>query len=241
MARGTFRRMPRSGLPAPTLRDGVVLRELGTISSVLPAGDVGAQYDRHAAFYDRLVGNRLYNRLIWGTEPADYAAFAAEAAASGGGLLLDAGCGTGVFTAPIYRAATRPVVLLDRSTAMLERAADRLSGSPALIIQADIYDLPFEAAQFETVACHAMLHVLDDPAAALVQLAGQLAPGGRCFASMLVTDRGGVSGPYQRLLRSRGELGVLWSAADFEAAARAAFGSAVRVSRTGSMAWLRAR
>lgn len=232
--------MPRSGLPAPTLRDGAVLREVGAISSVLPAGDVGAPYDRHAAFYDRLVGNRLYNRMIWGARPADYGAFAAEAIASGDGLLLDVGCGTGVFTAPMYRVATRPVVLVDRSMGMLERAAERLAGAPALLIQADIHDLPFAAAQFETVACHAMLHVLDDPAAALVQLAGQLAPGGRCYASMLVSDRGGLSGPYQRMLRSRGELGVLWSTADFEAAARAAFGSGVRVSRTGAMAWLRA-
>ena len=40
-----------------------------------------------------------------GLNPAAYRAFAAEAVATGSGPLLDAGCGTAVFTADAYRAA----------------------------------------------------------------------------------------------------------------------------------------
>ena len=47
--------------------------------------------------------NRLYNRLVWKTDPGDYVAFAREAAADGDGWLLDVAGGLAVFTADIYR------------------------------------------------------------------------------------------------------------------------------------------
>src|SRR5689334_2026841 len=80
--------------------------------------------------YDRLIGARLYNRLIWDADPRAYTAFAAEAVADGHGPLLDVGCGTAVFTASAYREARRPLVLVDRSLGMLGRAAERLAGAP---------------------------------------------------------------------------------------------------------------
>lgn len=92
------------------------------ISTALP-DDVGAPYDRRAAAYDRLVANRLYNRLVWGTSPTAYRAFAAEAAADSEGPLLEVGCGTAAFTAGAYAATERYVQLVDRSRGMLERAA----------------------------------------------------------------------------------------------------------------------
>ncbi|MDQ4048315.1 MAG: class I SAM-dependent methyltransferase, partial [Actinomycetota bacterium] len=105
--------------------------------------------------------------------------------AAGHGPFLDAGCGTLVFTAAAYQ-ASRPLVLVDRSLGMLRRAAERLEGAPAALVQADVLDLPFAPGRFATVACHAMLHVLDDPWAELAALHRQVAPGGRLFASMLV-------------------------------------------------------
>ncbi len=57
-------------------------------------------YDRHAVMYDRVIGSPLYNRLIWRTRTADHTAFAAEAVAAGDGL-LDAGCGTAIFTGDV--------------------------------------------------------------------------------------------------------------------------------------------
>ncbi len=40
-------------------------------------------YDRRATAYDSVVGTRLYNRIMWGTSPLDYIAFASEAIMSG--------------------------------------------------------------------------------------------------------------------------------------------------------------
>ncbi|HEV2753139.1 MAG TPA: hypothetical protein VGV36_04805, partial [Solirubrobacteraceae bacterium] len=90
--------------------------------SALPPDDPGdVAYDRRAATYDRLVGSRLYNRLVWASSPRAYAAFAQRAERAGEGPLLDVACGSAVFTASIYGGSARPVVVVDRSTGMLQR------------------------------------------------------------------------------------------------------------------------
>jgi len=208
------------------------------ISSALPAGDQGAPYDRRAATYDRLVGNRVYNRLAWGTDRADYGAFAAEAVAAGEGSFLDAGCGTATFTSAAYRSTSRPLVLVDRSLDMLARAAERIAGAPAALVQADLLDLPFSSRRFATVACFGVLHVLDDPWTALAALREQTAPGGRIFASMLVADRR-LGRAYLAALHHAGEVGPPRRAHELADAARTVFGASADVRRTGSMAWLR--
>jgi SAM-dependent methyltransferase len=226
---------------AAPLAAGRTLRPVaGRIVSALAADDAGALYDRHARIYDRLIGNRVYNRVVWGTLPGDYTAFAGEALGAGVGPLLDVGCGTLVFTAAHYATAEREVVLVDRSVAMLKKAAERLpADGAATLVQADLHDLPFAPASFATVACHGVLHVLEDPWAALRALGEQVAPGGRLFASMLVTDRG-VGRRYLGVLERAGEVGPPRSSAELAAAAREVFGAGAVVIRTGSMAWLRA-
>ena len=210
----------------------------GILSSVAP-GEAEAEYDRHAAVYDRLIGNRVYNAVMWGLDPREYGRFTEEALAAGSGPFLDAGCGTLVFTAPLYRSTERPVVLVDRSVGMLEKGRERLAGGAATLIQADLHDLPFAPGTFETIGCFAMLHVLADPWRALESLHDRLRPGGRLFASMLVTDRA-VGRAYLRVLQRAGEVGPPRPAAELEAAARRIFGGSPQVSRSGSMAWLRA-
>lgn len=225
------------------LRAERTLRPLPSgVCSVLESTAPDAPYDRIAKFYDRLIGSPLYNRVIWGARPADYTAFAAEAFADADGPFLDVGCGTAVFTAPVYRAGRRPLLLVDRSVGMLEKAAERVGGAQAATaLQADLFDLPTREGSFPTVGCFAMLHVLDEPWQALASVADQVQPGGRLYSSMLVTDRGGVATPYLRMLHRRGELGPLRSAAEFEAEATALFpGGDVSVRCIGSMAYLRA-
>lgn len=219
---------------------GIKLRDEGDgISSAIAAGSQAAPYDRHASFYDALIGSRLYNRVIWGAPITDYSAFAMEALRDGNGPFLDAGCGTAVFTASVYHNAHRPLVLVDRSLAMLRHAATRLSNVPATLIQARLESLPFSRRSFETVACFAVLHVLDDPWTVLADLREHVAPGGRLFASMLVADGSRTSRRYLSMLHRRGEVGPPRYADDLQHAANEIFTQAV-VSRTGSMAWLRA-
>ena len=195
-------------------------------------------YDRHAAIYDRLIGSPLYNRLVWGTSTDEYSAFAREALASGTGPFLDAGCGTAVFTAEAYSATDRELVLTDLSEGMLARARERVPRAEHVV--ADLFALPFAPGRFGTVACFAMLHVLDEPWRALEALRPHVAPGGAFFASMLVADRR-FGARYMKLLRRRGEFGPPRTEAELLDAAREVFGPGAHVTRHGSMAYLRAQ
>ncbi|RZM09532.1 MAG: class I SAM-dependent methyltransferase [Sphingomonas sp.] len=214
--------------------------------SAMAEADAGARYDGRAKAYDRVVGNAAYNRLVWGARTADYRRFAAEAVAAGEGPLLDAGCGSCVFTAAAYVATTRPVLLVDRSIGMLAAARDRLAwlngGTPppnCTFLQADLLDLPLRPAAFGAGLCMGMLHLFDDPAAVLARLAPLRAPGGRLFATSLVTDRA-VGRAMLRALHRRGEVATPRDAATTLNAARQAFGDVAWIERRGSMAYVRA-
>ena len=112
-----------------TLRDDVRphLADEG-IWSVLPENVGEADWDSIASSYDRLARTRLYSRVVWGADPADYTAYAREAlAATEEGALLDVACGSLTFTDDVYARAARPVVLLDRSLGMLRMGRERLA------------------------------------------------------------------------------------------------------------------
>lgn len=175
------------------LLDGRDLRPAGEhVWSVLPGNTPGQRYDRRAAAYDRVVGSRMYNRLLWGSSPSTYAAFAEHAVRSNGGPLLDAGCGSLVFTGDVYIRADRPLVLVDQSLGMLYAARDRLlraiGGVPEhiVLLQADIRDLPVRENAFSTVLCMGMFHLFDDISGIRAALARVLHPGGQMFATSLV-------------------------------------------------------
>lgn len=219
---------------------GRTVRAVGdSLLSALPEGDEGAPYDGGAVAYDRLIAKVLYNRIAWGTSPAAYTAFARRAVASGSGPLLDAGSGTAVFTDALYRESRRPVVLVDRSLAMLQRPRTRASRDGATFVQADVFDLPFAAAGFATVACFGVLHVVGDVARALASLRAQVAPGGRLFASALVAETA-VGRTYLGLLHRLGEVAAPCSEAELAAEVRREPGSGATVRRQGSMAFVEA-
>lgn len=211
----------------------------GGLVSALGAEERDSPYDRQAGTYDRLVGNRLYNRLVWRASPASYAAFAAAAVSDSDGPLLDVGCGTAVFTAASYRSTSRPLVLVDRSLGMLRRAAQRVSVDPSRValIQADLFDLPFQPGSFATVTCHGLLHLFDDPAQVLGVLRSQLAPGGSLYVTSLLAETA-IGTQALRLLHRIGEAAAPRTENDLSAVAHAELGDTFRLRREGSMAFL---
>ncbi len=61
------------------------------------------KYDTQAVKYDRLISNSLYNRIMWGNSPGDYAGFCKTGLESNkGGIIADLGCGTLGFTHKVY-------------------------------------------------------------------------------------------------------------------------------------------
>ena len=196
----------------------------------------GGSYDGRAAAYDRLVGSQLYNRLAWGADPADYAAFARRAVASASGPVLDVAAGTATATAEAYRASDRTIVLTDRSTDMLRVAAQRIARDAELrpgirFVQADAFNLPFQPGGFDTVLCLGFLHLVDDPGGFVDGLRAQAREGGRVFVSSLVAGRR-IGDGYLRLLHRLGEVAAPRTADDL------ADLFDTRVLRHGSMAYL---
>jgi len=100
--------------------------------------------------------------------------------------LLDIGCGTGGL---LERLAPRieEGLGVDASRDMLALARARLAErglAHVAVRQADMYRLPLADASFDAVTMQMVLHYAEDPAAALVEAARVLKPGGR----LLIVD-----------------------------------------------------
>jgi SAM-dependent methyltransferase len=140
------------------------------------------------------------------------------------GRVLDAGCGTGGFTA--HLAEYGPVIGLDRHPLALALARTR--GLPTLV-QGGVERLPFADGAFELVACMDVLYHRDVPsdAEAMRELARILRPGGwlllrlpayewmrRGHDAVVGTARRYTRGRVRELLREGGFRGVLCSYAN---------------------------
>ena len=182
------------------------------IYSVLPDTASKHHYDRRATVYDLVVSTRLYNRIMWGSSPFDYLAFASQAVTSClSGRFLDAACGSLLFTAPIYLECKRQIIAFDQSLAMLRRARkrlSRLSGSVPehiLLLQADLSDLPFRPSSFCTVLCMNVLHHFDDAKALILNLKRLLEDRGHLYLTSLVLNNRFVGDRYLNTLYATGE------------------------------------
>lgn len=227
------------------MADGRPLRQLGDRTfSVLPDGAPAHPYDGRARAYDRMIGSRLYNRVAWGSSPAHYRRFARRAVRSApGGWFLDAGCGTLLLSAAAYLATpARPIVVLDQSLGMLERARERVLGRGkrlpphVVFVQADLLDLPFRPGAFRTVMSMGMLHLFADAGPVAAGLESLLLPDGGLFLTSLV-ENGRVGDRYLRFLHRRGEVAAPRTAATLESVLRGALRRPLAYSVTGNMAY----
>lgn len=177
------------------------------IYSVLPDGVSKHHYDRRANVYDLVVRTRSYNSVMWGSSPLDYVAFARQAVASNvNGRVLDAGCGSMLFTAAIYLHCPRTIIAFDQSLAMLRRARKRLinlSGSVpehVVLLQANLCDLPFRPASFQTVLCMNVLHQFENARALIPSLKTMLADSGHLYLTSLVLNNRFIGDCYLKAL-----------------------------------------
>lgn len=173
-----------------------------------------APYDRKAAVYDAIVGRPVYHRVFWGTSPRSFARFGRAALdAAGDGPFAEVGCGSLLFTAPMYQdARAGSVALVDRSMGMLSRGRKRL-GSPESVIPAGIAmvhadgaSLPLRRGIFSAILSLNLLHVPCDRTAIVAEMAGCLLHGqGRLFVTALVRS-GRWSDAWLSILYRAGEL-----------------------------------
>ena len=136
-----------------------------------------------AAMYDDWVVDGAYERDVaaWGYDlPDRVAALLAGRSVSqptGGGTVLDAGCGTGLVGAALRKRGVPDVVGVDVSLASLERA--RRSGAYRGVAQVDLEGrLPVADGAVDAVVNVGVLEYLPDPAATLEEFVRVVAPGG---------------------------------------------------------------
>ncbi|MGZ0188683.1 MAG: ArsR/SmtB family transcription factor [Alphaproteobacteria bacterium] len=101
----------------------------------------------------------------------------------GVGDYLDMGVGAGRILALLAPRAARAVGL-DISRAMLTIARDRIAAagmSHCSVRHGDLYSAPFEDGRFDLITAHLVLHYLDKPAKALVEVGRLLRPGGQAL------------------------------------------------------------
>lgn len=155
-----------------------------------------SDYDEMSLFYDYVMGNSLYNRLMWGYRISELERVSLDSLRSAeDGWILDVGCGSLVFSARNYATCqSRPVALVDSSIGMLRRAKARmidLNGSvPSnmAFIHGDALRLPFRPRVFKTVLAMNLVHVVEDVAQAVNQLKSVVEPAGALTLTTLVIN-----------------------------------------------------
>ena len=162
-------------------------------------------YDKIARAYDWLVGNSLYNRIIWGCWANTYSnAARSELAQARDGLIIDVGCGSLVFTAKPYRsAALDRLVLFDRSLGMMKRGQSRFPAG--LFVQGDASDTPFRDALFTHVLAWGLLHIVGSKSALFSEIRRISKPGAVVTISSLVLSERRIGNRMLRFLHSKGE------------------------------------
>lgn len=214
------------------------------IYSVLPDCPHTHLYDGRAAVYDLVVGTRIYNRVMWGASLLDYVAFARRAVASDStGALLDAGCGSLLFTAQAYLDCQRPILACDQSLNMLRRARSRLMKlagdlpGRVCLLQADLNALPFRPGSFRTALCMNVLHHLADAEGLIAGLKKLLAADGHLYLTSLVMGNRLLGDRYLDALYRRGDFVRPRTSAELETLLAGSFGRGVSYWMRGNMAY----
>ncbi|HYE03678.1 MAG TPA: metalloregulator ArsR/SmtB family transcription factor [Phycisphaerales bacterium] len=95
-----------------------------------------------------------------------------------GWVVADLGCGTGNIS-ELLAPVVREVIAVDQSGPMLRAARRRLQGAANVtFVRAGLENLPIADGAVDAAICVLVLHHLQDPAAALREMARLLSPGG---------------------------------------------------------------
>jgi ubiquinone/menaquinone biosynthesis C-methylase UbiE len=118
-----------------------------------------------------------------------------------GEIILDAGCGTGVFTFDILSLGSK-VIGLDISLPMLVHAGKKLMGFPFQMVLADILNLPFQENYFDKLLSVTALEFIENARGAIEELFRVTKSGG----SIVVATLNSLS-PWAERRRAKAEKG----------------------------------
>ena len=101
-----------------------------------------------------------------------------------GDRILDAGCGTGVFTLDVLAMGAH-VVGLELSLPMLLRAGRKLQGHLFTMVQGDMRKLPFADSEFDKAVSVTAIEFIENASAAISELFRVTKPGGPIVVATL--------------------------------------------------------
>jgi SAM-dependent methyltransferase len=102
-----------------------------------------------------------------------------------GSRVLELGCAAGTYVRLLGKRGHPVVVGLDYSLPSLCRAAEADPGRLGRYVAGSAYALPFPARAFDAVICIGVLQALENPDAAIAEMARILVPGGRVLVETL--------------------------------------------------------
>ncbi len=131
---------------------------------------------------------------LWGTDTRKlYDSFRTIGELPDGSAVLDVPCGGGVALRGLRPGQRLRYVAADLSAEMLARARNRaatLGHRDIEFVEADITRMPFDDNEFDLCVTFNGLHCLPDPAAAVLEIARCIKPGGRLVGDSLVNSVG---------------------------------------------------
>lgn len=197
----------------------------------------------YSAYAERPWLNRLIARTVWGGDTRRYyESMGAIRELAAGGTIVDCPCGAGVALREVSPDADLRYVGIDLSPSMLRRIRRRV-GKGGLrqveILQASATEIPLPDDSAGLFLSYWGLHCFDDPAAALLEAARVLEPGGRLVGSTFVLGRDSLR---QRLVRPGvGDFGNPPTEEGLFAALEAAGFADPSIGRSGPMAFFDAQ
>jgi demethylmenaquinone methyltransferase/2-methoxy-6-polyprenyl-1,4-benzoquinol methylase len=127
---------------------------------------LGPTYDRYSAL------------LSFGQDPRWRRFLVSRLDVGAQDTVLDVATGTGLVARQLVRRFGCSVVGIDQSPEMLEVAAQRTHGLPVTLVEGRAETLPFADGEFAALTFTYLLRYVDDPQAAVRELARVVRPGG---------------------------------------------------------------
>ena len=156
-------------------------------------------WERHARNYDASL------RWVLGRPLPRMLELASEAV-HGKGRVLEVAAGTGLVTSAIARTSDS-VVATDYAAAMVDALEQRVQDAGLENVtceQADIYELPYSASEFDVVVAANVLHLVPDLPTAIRALRNVTKPGGSLVTPTFCHDETRASWLLSRLLAVSG-------------------------------------
>ncbi|HST16159.1 MAG TPA: class I SAM-dependent methyltransferase [Gaiellaceae bacterium] len=170
------------------------MRRVGSLDAADLFAPLGPSYDRWATL------------LSFGQDPRWRRFLVSRVEVAPTDTVLDVATGTAAVALELVRQKNCFVVGVDRTPEMLEEGRRRVALAAATgkvrLQQGDARELPFDDGTFDAVTFTYLLRYVDDPAAALRELARVVKPGGVLAGLEFAVPRGVWRGPWELWVRA---------------------------------------